>query len=57
MGCLEKQVTHLETTMAELKKAVKGATTSAATSANKVDELKKRIDALEKRLKKVEDKQ
>ena len=53
---LEAKVSELEKTKAELTKANKGAVASAATATNKVDELKKTVAGLEKRLKKLEDK-
>ena len=46
----------LETSRKELSTAVKGATTASSTAGNKVDELKKLVTALDKRVKKLEDK-
>ena len=48
---LEKQVTTLEASKKELISAVKGTTTVAATASNKVDEFKKTIITLEKKIK------
>ena len=51
---LERKVAQLVTTSSDHQKAVKGATSSATTSANKVDDLKKQVAALERRLAKLE---
>ena len=53
---LEEKVATLEKEKKEQASALKGAVNSANSSSNKVDELKKIINGLEKRLKKLEDK-
>ena len=53
---LEKRVSEMESAQAEIKKNSKGATTSASTASNKVDELNRELKAMEKRLVKVEGK-
>ena len=53
---VELKVETLEKERKELASSVKGAVTSANSASNKVDELKKLIHALEKRVKKLEDK-
>ena len=51
---LECTVKKLESQSLDFKSQIKGASNSASTAANKVDELKKVVAGLEKRLKKLE---
>ena len=51
---LEKQVATLLTSYSDVSKVAKGAASSANTASNKVDELKRQVNALEKRLAKLE---
>jgi len=51
---LEQKVVSLEAGKKEAEKALKSATSAATTASNKVDECKKLMIALEKRVKKLE---
>ena len=51
---LEKKVSKLEIATTDFKTSIKGAVTSATTASNKIDDLKKTMASLEKRVKKLE---